>query len=182
MFNNYDQTGVKFACSYCVMGHGDMGTLSALLSHDRKTHTGSFLGLSHLLLTGLCDCFSSCNKHCHLWFWGMLQAEEGPVGSVQANHTLHCHCLAIVNLRFGRDQGEEQEKCQQGWCRSVDGADEVGLHKSTWKEHSGKACSLDASTWQALDTTALHPKGKQDLTCMTKGHAWHKLQNPPWLS
>lgn len=166
------------------MGHGEVGTFSALLSHDKKTHTGSFLGLSHLLLIDLCDCFSSCNKHCHLWFWGMLQAEKGPVGSVKANHTLLCHCLASVSLRFGRDQGEKQEECQHSWCRSADGADEVGLHMSTWKEHSGKACSLGVSIWQALDTTAPHPKKSQisPAAALTKGHAWHKLTNPPWLS
>lgn len=96
----------------------------------------------------------------------MLQAEKGPVGSVQANHTLVCRCLAIVSLRFARGQGEEQEKCQQGWCRSVDGTDEVGLHTGTWKEQSGKACSSGASTWQALDTTTPHPrKRKNYLSC-----------------
>lgn len=72
----------------------------------------------------------------------MLQPEKGPVGSVQANHTLLCPCLAIISLRFARAQGEEQEKCQQSWCRRADGEDEVGLHMGTWKEHSGKACSL----------------------------------------
>lgn len=71
----------------------------------------------------------------------------------QTTH-FRCCCLAIVRPSFARGQGEEQEKCQQGWCRSADGADEVGLHAGTWKEQRGKARSLGASTCPKVRTVS----------------------------